>query len=63
MTRIQEIAEELVNLTIKEVNKLSIILKNCREPMRYDFNKHNYKVKLSLPKYYGQRKTYNRRHK
>lgn len=63
MPRIQEIAEELVNLTIKEVNELSMILKNYRESIYYDFNKHNYKVKLSSPKYYGQRKTYNRRHK
>ena len=28
MSTIQEIAEELVNLTVKEVNELSMILKN-----------------------------------
>ena len=54
MSTIQEIAEELVNLSVKEVNELSMILKNDSiKPVRYDI----YDVKpqkIMTPKQYGQ---------
>lgn len=48
--RIQEIAEELVNLTVKEVNELAQILNNGMEPVKYDKELKNY---YSSPKKYG----------
>ena len=61
MSTIQEIAEELVNLSVKEVNELAMVLKNDRvdiPAVRYDEYKYN---KGLSPKEYGQRKIYKRR--
>jgi len=54
MSTIQEIAEKLVNLSVKEVNELSMILKNDSiEPARY--NMYDVKPqKIMTPKQYGQ---------
>lgn len=56
MSSIQEIAEELVNLTVKEVNELSMILKNDYiEPVKY--NMYDIKSqKITTPKQFGQNK-------
>lgn len=56
MSTIQEIAEELVNLSVKEVNELSMILKNDSiEPVRY--NMYDVKPqKIMTPKQYGQQR-------
>jgi len=54
--RIQEIAEELVNLSVKEVNELAMVLNNGNMDMpyiHYEEPKHN---KVITPKEYGQRK-------
>lgn len=61
MSTIQEIAEELVNLTVKEVNELVMIMKNDIDipPVRY-YKEPKYNHTLS-PKEYGQRKIYKRR--
>lgn len=58
--RIQEIAEELVNLSVKEVNELAMIMKHDMDipAVRYEEPKHNYNMS---PKEYGQRKIYKRR--
>lgn len=61
MGSIQEIAEELVNLSVKEVNELAMIMKhdNMDIPaVRYEEPKYN---KELSPKQYGQRKIYKRR--
>lgn len=56
MARIQEIVEELVNLTVKEVNELSMILKNDSiEPVKYDMYDVKPK-KIMTPKEYGLRR-------
>jgi len=61
MSTIQEIAEELVNLSVKEVNELAMAMKHDKMDMpavRYDEYKYN---KGLSPKEYGQRKIYKRR--
>ena len=61
MSSIQEIAEELVNLTAQEVNELAMIMKhdNMDIPaVRYEEPRYN---KVLTPKQYGQRKIYKRR--
>jgi len=52
---IQEIAEELVNLSVKEVNELSMIMKHDIDipAVRYKNPKYNHNMS---PKEYGQRK-------
>ena len=51
--RIQEIAEELVNLTVQEVNELVMIMKHDMDipAVRYNDTKYN---KALTPKQYGQ---------
>ena len=58
--RIQEIAEELVNLTVQEVNELAMIMKHDMDmpAVRYENPKYNHNMS---PKEYGQRKIYKRR--
>ena len=53
--RIQEIAEELVNLTVKEVNELVMVMKNDIDmpPVRY-YEESKYNNTLS-PKEYGMK--------
>jgi len=61
MSSIQEIAEELVNLSVKEVNELAMVLKHDKIDMpqvRYEEPRYN---KGLSPKQYGQRKIYKRR--
>ena len=60
MSTIQEIAEELVNLSVKEVNELAMIMKHDMDisAVRYEEQKYN---KGLSPKQYGQRKLYKRR--
>jgi len=61
MSTIQEIAEELVNLTIKEVNELAMVLKDDGINMpSFKYMESKYNKELS-PKKYGQRKIYKRR--
>ena len=52
--RIQEIAEELVNLSVKEVNELSMVLKNDFDipQFRYDETLNNHTLS---PKEYGMK--------
>jgi len=58
--RIQEIAEELVNLTVQEVNELAMIMKHDMNipVVHYENPKYNYNMS---PKEYGQRKIYKKR--
>lgn len=58
--RIQEIAEQLVNLTVKEVNELSMIMNhnNFDNPVCNDNHYSNIK---SSPKKYGQSLKNNKR--
>jgi len=60
MSTIQEIAEELVNLSVKEVNELAMVLKHDMDmpAVRYEEPKYN---RTLSPKEYGQRKIYKRR--
>ena len=61
MSTIQEIAEKLVNLSVKEVNELAMVMKHDKMDMpavHYDEYKYN---KVLSPKEYGQRKIYKRR--
>lgn len=61
MSNIQEIAEELVNLSVKEVNELAMVLNhgNMNMPqVHYEEPKYN---KILTPKEYGQRKLNKRR--
>ena len=60
MSSIQEIAEELVNLSVKEVNELAMIMKHDIDmpAIRYEEQKYN---KGLSPKQYGQGKIYKRR--
>ena len=61
MSSIQEIAEELVNLSVKEVNELSMMMKYNKmdiPQVRYEEPLYN---KVLTPKQYGQRKIYKRR--
>ena len=60
MSTIQEIAEELVNLTIREVNELAMVMKHDIDipPVHYEEPRYN---KSLTPKQYGQRKIYKRR--
>ena len=53
MNNIQEIAEELVNLSVKEVNELAMVLKYDMDmpQVRYEESKYN---KVLTPKQYGQ---------
>ena len=54
--RIQEIAEELVNLTVKEVNELAMVMKNDIDmpSVRYcEESKYNHTLS---PKEYGIKK-------
>jgi len=55
MSTIQEIAEELVNLTVKEVNELAMVMKNDIDmsPVRY-YEESKYNNTLS-PKEYGMK--------
>lgn len=60
MNVIQEIAEELVNLSVKEVNELAMIMKhdNMDIPqVRYEEPLYN---KVLTPKQYGQGKIHKR---
>ena len=59
MTDIKAIAEELVNLSVKEVNELAMIMKHDMNipAVRYEEPKYN---KGLSPKQYGQRKIYKR---
>ena len=59
MTDIKAIAEELVNLSVKEVNELAMIMKHDMDipAVRYEEPKYN---KGLSPKQYGQRKIYKR---
>lgn len=57
---IQEIAEELVNLTAQEVNELAMVMKHDNMDMpqvRYEESLYN---KVLTPKQYGQRKIFKR---
>lgn len=57
MSTIQEIAEELVNLTVKEVNELSMIIKDQEEDIaiqKYKMVNNTNKNYNSSPKNYGQ---------
>ena len=60
MSTIQEIAEELVNLSVKEVNELTMIMNHDMDmpAVHYEDPKYNYNMS---PKEYGQRKIYKRR--
>ena len=60
MSTIQEIAEELVNLSVKEVNELAMIMKhdNINIPQVH-YKELKYNKGLS-PKQYGQRKIFKR---
>ena len=61
MSVIQEIAEELVNLSVKEVNELAMVLKNDNIDMpqvRYEEPLYN---KVLTSKQYGQEKIHKRR--
>lgn len=61
MSTIQEIAEQLVNLSVKEVNELTMTMKHDKMDMpavRYDEYKYN---KGLSSKEYGQRKIFKRR--
>ena len=60
MSTIQKIAEELVNLSVKEVNELAMIMKHGIDipAVRYEEPRYN---KSLTPKQYGQRKIYKRR--
>jgi ribosomal protein L7/L12 len=53
--RIQEIAEELVNLSVKEVNELSMVLKNDFDIPQVQFEETPNNHTLS-PKEYGIKK-------
>lgn len=55
MSTIQEIAEELVNLTVKEVNELAMVMKNDIDipQVRY-YEEPKYNHTLS-PKEYGMK--------
>lgn len=53
--RIQEIAEELVNLSVKEVNELSMVLKNDFDIPQVQYNETPNNHTLS-PKEYGIKK-------
>ena len=58
--RLQELAEELVNLTAKEVNELAHIMKvDISEPTKYQTEIID---NISTPKDYGL-KLYERKHK
>ena len=52
MSSIQEIAEQLVNLSVKEVNELSMVLKNDFDIP--ECNHKHYSNNKSSPKKYGQ---------
>ena len=55
MSTIQEIAEELVNLTVKEVNELAMVLKDDRVDIpSFKYIESKYNKKLS-PKQYGMK--------
>ena len=60
MSSIQKIAEDLVNLSVKEVNELAMVIKhdNMDIPVVH-YNEYKYNKGLS-PKEYGQRKIYKR---
>lgn len=58
--RIQEIAEELVNLTTQEVNELAMIMKHDMDIPAVRYEEPRYNKGLS-PKQYGQGKIYKRR--
>jgi len=61
MSTIQEIAEELVNLSVKEVNELEMVLNYDNMDMPYiHYEEPKYNNILS-PKQYGQRKLNKRR--
>ena len=53
--KIQEIAEELVNLSVKEVNELSMVLKNDFDIPQVQYNETPDNHALS-PKEYGIKK-------
>lgn len=56
MSTIQEIAEELVNLTVKEVNELSMMIKDQEDIaiQKYKMVNNTNKKYNSSPKNYGQ---------
>ena len=60
MSSIQEIAEELVNLTVQEVNELAMIMKHDMDIPQAHYEEPRYNKSLT-PKQYGQRKIYKRR--
>ena len=60
MARIQEIAEELVNLSVKEVNELAHVIRyDISNPMKYDIQIID---NISSPKDYGI-SLYEKKHK
>ena len=60
MSTIQEIAEELVNLTTREVNELAMVMKHDIDIPAVHYEEPKYNKGLS-PKQYGQRKIFKRR--
>ena len=55
MSTIKEIADELTNLTVQEVNELAMIMKHDTDIPAVHYNDPKYNHYMS-PKEYGQRK-------
>ena len=60
MSSIQEIAEELVNLSVKEVNELAMIMKHDNMGIPQVHHEEPRCNKSLTPKQYGQRKIFKR---
>ena len=58
MTDIKAIAEELVNLTAKEVNELAMVMKHDMDIPAVCYEEPKYDNKNLTPKQYGQMKNY-----
>lgn len=59
---IQEIVEELVNLTVQEVNELAMIMKHDMDIPAVSYEEPKYRSNKDLtPKQYGQMKNYKHR--
>ena len=57
--RIQEIAEELVNLSVQEVNELAMVMKNDFGIPAVSYKEPKYRSNKDFtPKQYGQMKNY-----
>ena len=62
MSTIQEIAEELVNLSVQEVNELAMVMKNGFDISAISYEEPKYRSNKDLtPKQYGQMKNYKHR--